>query len=168
MNHEDSSLRRAASIDIAAEVLSTGGGLRIRTRGLSMYPLIRHGDLIEVEPADASSVRIGDVVLSRDGHDRMIAHRVVKVHGKGHGGTLVTKGDWTFRPDDAIEPGQVLGRIVAIERAGKRITLNTRAQRLLQLLTARISPHSRWLYLPLSACARVVHRLRTKIRNSAA
>ena len=133
-----------------------------------MYPLIKHGDLIEIEPADASTVRIGDVVLSRNGHDRMIAHRVVKVHGRGYGRTLVTKGDWTFRPDATIEPGQVLGRIVAIERAGKRTTLNSRAQRLVQLLAAGMSLHSRWLYLPLKACARVVHRLRIKIRNTAA
>jgi signal peptidase I len=168
MNHEDSSSRRAASIDIAAEVLSTGGGLRIRTRGLSMYPLIRHGDLIEVEPADASAVRLGDVILSRDGHDRIVGHRVVKVRGKGHGRTLMTKGDWTFRPDAPVEAGQVLGRIVAIERGGKRTALNSGGQRLVQLLTARISPHSRWLYLPLSACARVVQKLRLKIRNSAA
>ena len=168
MNHEGSSLRRAASIDIAAEVLSTGGGVRIRTRGLSMYPLIRHGDLIEVEPADASAVRMGDVILSRDGHDRLVAHRVVKVHGKGHGGTLVTKGDWTFRPDALVEPGQVLGRIVAIERAGRRITLNSGGQRLVQLLAAGVSLHSGWLHLPLRACARVVHRLRIKLRNSTA
>ena len=167
MNHEDSSSRRAASIDIAAEILSTGGGLRLRARGMSMYPFIRHGDLIEVEPADASAVRMGDVILSRDGHDRMVAHRVVKVRDLGHGGTLVTKGDWTIRPDETIEPGQVLGRIVAIERSGRRLTLNTRPQRLLQLLTARVSPHSRWLYLPLKACARVVHILRLKSRNPA-
>jgi signal peptidase I len=165
MNRENSSPRVAASIDIAADVLSAGGGLRVRTRGLSMYPMIRHGDLIEVEPVDASAVRLGDVILRRDADDRIVAHRVVKVHGEGHERTLLTKGDWMHRPDAPVEPRQVLGRVVAIERSGKRTRLNSGRQRLMQRLAARMSVHSSWLYLPLRACASVVHRVRIKLQK---
>jgi signal peptidase I len=165
MNREDSSSRRAASIDIAADILSAGGGLRVRARGLSMYPLIRHEDVIEVEPVDASAVKLGDVILRRDDDDRIVAHRVVKVHDQGQGCTLVTKGDWTHGPDALVEPGQFLGRVVAIERSGKRTTLNSGGQRLVQRLAAGMSVHSRWLYLPLRVCVRIVRSVRVKLRN---
>ena len=158
MNHDMIGRRRADFFDFAAQILSRGNGLRVRARGWSMYPFIRHGDVIEVEPVEASAVRVGDVIFCRDEVDRFVTHRVVK-RGKAHSqGALVTKGDWTSRADPLVHPEQVLGRVVAIERGAKRIRLNTRMQRLTQVLWARISPYSRWLYLPVRTYMRAAYR----------
>ena len=166
MDYEVLDCRRAGVLDFAAQILAQGGEVRIRARGSSMYPCIRHGDAIEVEPVEVSAVTVGDVVLYRDENDRLVGHRVVKMGGEDLQGTLVTKGDWTPRADPPIYAGQVLGRVVAIERGGRRTELNTGRKRLIQVLWGRMSPHSHWLYLPVKKGVRAVRRVMNKVRRS--
>jgi hypothetical protein len=163
MSYEVLDCRRTDLLDIAAQILSKGCGVRIRARGWSMYPFIKHGDVIEVEPVEASLVRIGDIILCCDDEDRLVAHRVVKRSSRDPQATLVTKGDWTPRMDRLVYPEQVLGRAVAVERRGKRIRLNTGARWLIQVSWARMSPHSRWLYHPVRRCVHAVHRVMNKV-----
>lgn len=166
MNNESLGCRGTDFFGIVAQILSMGSGLRIKAHGWSMYPFIRHGDVIEVEPVEASAVRVGDVVLCRDEGGRFVAHRVVKMGSEGPPGTLVTKGDWTPRADPLVYPQQVLGRVVAIERGGKRTTLNTHWQRLIRVLWARISPYSRWLYFLMRQYVHTTYRVKNKVRSS--
>ena len=159
---------RADVLDFVAQILSTGRRVRVRARGWSMYPFIRQGDVIEVESVKASAVRIGDVVLCRDGVDRFVAHRVVKVGSEDARDTLVTKGYWTRRSDPPVHPEQVLGRVVAVERGRKRIGLDTNPQRRIQVLWTRIPAYSRWLYLIVTKCERVAQRVMDKVLGSVA
>ena len=63
-------------LDLTAELLSRGTTVRFRPRGRSMYPSIREGELITVEPVAASDVKLADIVLYRSERG-LIAHRVV-------------------------------------------------------------------------------------------
>ncbi len=148
--------------ELAAEMLRVGNKLHIRAQGWSMYPFIKHGDIIEVEPVEISATQVGDVVLCRYGAGRLVAHRVVGVNREDGGVALVVKGDWTPRADPLVYPEQVLGRVVAVERGDKRTKLSSGTQRLVGILWARISPHSRWLYFPLRKAVHATYQVRDR------
>jgi hypothetical protein len=50
-----------------------------------------------------------------------VAHRLIGFAEGGEGPVLVLKGDSTASPDLPVRPGQVLGRVFAVERHGRRL-----------------------------------------------
>lgn len=71
---------------LGREHLAAGRRLIARVRGHSMWPLIRDGQTVEIEPPPGD-LRVGDVVLvARRG---LVLHRLVAMTPTG----LVTKGD---------------------------------------------------------------------------
>ena len=65
-------------LDLTTEFLSRGTTVRFRPSGRSMYPSIREGELITVEPVVPNDVTLGDIVLYRSQRG-LIAHRVIQV-----------------------------------------------------------------------------------------
>lgn len=117
---------------LAAEVLRLSGEFRLRAMGASMLPAIWPGDILTVRAADAGGVKPGEIVLcSRD--DRFVIHRVVE----NRGGRLITRGDALPNNDPPVGAGDLLGRVVSIERASSRIAVRpglSLSGRLLSLL----------------------------------
>ncbi len=126
----------AALVEISAEILRSGRAVRFQARGDSMSPLVRDGDVLTVHPADAGSIRLGDVVLFTDGHGRPLVHRVIRKVASPEGIRFTVQGDRVVQPDGVIPAAQVYGRVTAIERAGMRIDMNLPGLRLLGLAVA--------------------------------
>lgn len=119
-------------LHLTTELLSQGTTVRFRPSGRSMYPSIREGELITVEPVVASDVTLGDIVLYRSERG-LIAHRVV--------GTSPTqssvlsphyflRGDTSLSCDQPVEAQQILGRVVGVERDGRSLALASRGAKL--------------------------------------
>lgn len=119
-------LRREQINAIAREQLEQKGILRVRVITSSMYPLVRAGETIVIEPA--KSFAPGDIVLFRQGEVWM-AHRLV---GRTAGGEWITKGD-RAPTCDRMEIDEWIGRVVGVENATRRVTLK-RAARLARLI----------------------------------
>jgi signal peptidase len=152
----DLTLRAAEFEALAAGILQGGSGLRFRARGASMRPFIRDGDVLELQPLDGAPVRRGDVVLFREGAGRVVAHRVIHLRREDGRVVLRTRGDALACPDGFVSREQVLGRVVALERGGRRIGLDRTTQRLLGVLWLGTSPLGGWLYRALAALRRRV------------
>jgi hypothetical protein len=131
--------RRSELCDFAAEMLRRGKVLRLRAQGWSMYPFIKHDDIVEVEPVDSSAIRLGDLVFCRYAGNRLVAHRVVGLNREGGQVILEIKGDSVGHRDRPIYPEQVLGRLIAIERRGRRLRMDGRLRRLTNRLWAWLS-----------------------------
>jgi uncharacterized repeat protein (TIGR01451 family) len=114
-------------------VLAEGSQARFRVRGMSMQPNLLDGDTVVVAPAKKTDLRRGDIVLSHS-RDGLRVHRFISVHANGG---IVTRGDAGQENDP--EPQNLAGRVIAIERNGKRITLSQPGQRLLS--TSRTLAH---------------------------
>jgi len=106
--------------ELASELLSRGAPLRIKARGGSMIPFILDGDVVLVGPVGNSEILVGDVICYEISLGRLFLHRVIKRDGE----RFVTKGD-ALDFSDLISPGQVLGKVVAIERRGRIRQLET-------------------------------------------
>ena len=146
-------------VKLAADILGKGDALRFRAYGGSMYPFIRNGDIIEVKPIEVSAVRPGDVVFYHSVGGRLCAHRVIRVGAQRGQVALMTKGDSAPSSDPLVHPEQILGQVFAIRRGDKRIRLDKSIYRLINVLWARLSPFSPWLYPVLRKAKRGVRKI---------
>ncbi len=109
--------------DLSTELLRQGHSVRFRASGGSMHPTIRPGEHITVTPVAPSDLGLADIVLYRAGKG-ILAHRVV---GRRRGGeglrAFIVRGDASDSCDAPVGPAQVLGKVVLVERAGRRIAL---------------------------------------------
>ena len=131
---------------LAVDILSAEHSLRFRARGRSMRPFIQNNDIIEVEGAVPGRLKRGDVVLCRLGNGRLVVHRIVRL---GEQAVLV-QGDARAMPDGWTPFTQVLGRVTALDRAGRRLRLDSawlsaagRVWAILALLRRRLM---KWLH----------------------
>ena len=100
--------------ELASELLGRGVPLRIKARGGSMIPFILDGDVVLVGPPGNSGILVGDVICYEKSPGTLFLHRVIKRDGE----RFVTKGD-ALAFTEVVFPGQVLGRVVSIERRGR-------------------------------------------------
>lgn len=133
-------------LELSRDIFRKGTSIRFQTKGFSMRPFIRDGDFITVNSIKNSSVRVGDVAFYSTAENRVIVHRIIKKYKKDSRITLLIKGDATFSLPDKVDSKNVLGKVVAIERNGRKRNLETRFYRIVNLLFARLSPFSRWIY----------------------
>jgi signal peptidase len=106
---------------ILADLLASGNTVRFTAPGGSMHPVIRHGDVLLVDPLDRPA-RAGDILLYL-ACGRPVAHRLIAIAPGKDGPALILKGDSAACPDLPVRSDQVLGRVVAVEREGRRIDL---------------------------------------------
>lgn len=146
---------------VAGGLLSRGHRVRFRAEGDSMHPAIRGGEAIVVEPVSPEHLKKGDIVLYLSGRG-ITAHRVVKILAGGAAYSLeerelrslegnpssaallkrsapqvkrsffVLRGDAPGSADEPVEQEQILGKVVAVERAGRSIDLDNQKAKMLQ------------------------------------
>ena len=136
-------------LDLTTELLSRGTTVRFRPSGRSMYPSIREGELITVEPVVASDVTLGDIVLYRSERG-LIAHRVVgssptqsSVLSPHH---FFLLGDASLSRDEPVVSEQILGRVVGVDRNGRSVALATRGAKLWYKARRLASGLKGWIY----------------------
>ena len=136
-------------LDLTTELLSQGTTVHFRPSGRSMYPSIREGELITVEPVAASDVKLGDIVLYRSQRG-LIAHRVV---GSSPTQSSVLsphyfflRGDASLSCDQPVAAHQILGRVIRVQRNGRSVALATRGAKLWHRARRLASGLKGWIY----------------------
>jgi signal peptidase I len=124
---------------VLADMLSSGHAVRFTAPGHSMHPVIRNGDVLLVAPL-MRPAQLGEILLYRDAAGRPVAHRLIGFAAEDGAPALVLKGDSAAAPDLPVRLSQVLGRVFAIERDGRRIDpygARSTARRVLHAVAAR-------------------------------
>ncbi len=145
------------------ELLRGGTSVRFRANGRSMYPSIRDGEVVVVEPVEPSDVKRGDIVLYRldrstptqssvlspQSSSGVIAHRVVQVNRSNgsHEEALLfrLRGDASSCCDEPVEAQQILGLVVFVERKGRSIHLASSRTKMLHRLRIFASRLKSWI-----------------------
>lgn len=123
---------------LAAEILASGRAIHFRARGVSMRPCIRDGDLLEIQAVQAKDIRSGDILLINPVQRQLLVHRVTRTHSHKGQPRFLLQGDAVLQPDGWLTPDQVLGRVISIDRNGRRLFLNTPSKHLSAILYSSI------------------------------
>lgn len=111
--------------ELTESLLRGGQALRLRAFGNSMYPTIRSGNLLWIEPCPEGP-RLGEVFLFRNDQGRVIAHRIVEAISQNGKSLYRAKGDFLISSRDILTPDRILGKVTAVERDGQKITLHAK------------------------------------------
>ncbi len=100
--------------------LDNGARVRFTATGGSMFPFLRHGEVVELEKVPATELRPGDIVLAQRDKERYVLHRILRVraHQAYLAGDLGAEDGW-------IPLSQVLARARAVCRNGRWRRLDT-------------------------------------------
>ncbi|MGA9773950.1 MAG: S24/S26 family peptidase [Blastocatellia bacterium] len=143
--------------------LRAGRSLCFTMSTSSMRPALAPGDKVLISAALPDQLRPGDIVVRKIA-DAHIAHRLIGSYTADNEIHLITKGDNALKADDAWQATQLVGKVVAIERAGhKKLTQAKRRAFVIaflsrcQLSASRIEPEifRRWAVRILRAWLRV-------------
>ena len=108
-------------------VLADRDGVTFRAKGTCMYPTVRAGDVLRVQSRPAVDIRVGDIAVFRR-LNYLFGHRVIDKGSANGRAYIVTRPDG--RRDGSESPifdEDLLGVVVAIERAGKQVPIQPRA-----------------------------------------
>jgi hypothetical protein len=116
-------------LDLAAQVLSSGGAIRLQALGTSMLPSIWPSDVLHIEKRPGEEIAPGDIVLvTRE--SRFFVHRLVEKRGA----QWITRGDSLPQNDPPVGEAEVLGKVSTIRRKGGTIFPNPRVALLVRTL----------------------------------
>jgi len=118
--------------ELAAQAAPQAGAVRFRAElwGTSMAPMIRHGDCVVVETAPLAELTPGEVVVYRNAGRLLVAHRLLEVVPGPDGPEALMQAQDPASVVDRVPAASVLGRVVAVERAGPFIRWARRLARL--------------------------------------
>ena len=111
--------------EMCGAVLAAGSRVRFHVRGMSMQPNLLDGDKVLVAPVLGAELRKGDIILSQS-EEGLRVHRVVTVEAPDG---IVTRGDAGQENDFRTQ--QVIGRVIEIEREGRKTWKARRGRRFL-------------------------------------
>jgi len=131
---EEHPLSGTGLLELMQAVLGKGVPFRFQSKGLSMQPFIREGDVVTVSPLRGAGLRVGDVVAyAALEAERVVVHRVIGRNGRD----LLIKGDGNAGADGLIAETQILGRVTRVERDGRKVHLGLGPERWLIARLAR-------------------------------
>lgn len=116
MNDQTAAYQRAAQAALAAA--NPIEPVRLTVISDSMWPVLRTGDVVSVQPIEPAVIRVGEIVVMRRGAE-LITHRLIDSDGEH----WVTRGDNTVFADAPMMRAACLGRVMAIESVGSPIDL---------------------------------------------
>lgn len=113
-------LAAEAYAELLCSLLAEGRPVLTTVHGGSMSPAIPDGSTVRIEPIDGP--RVGEVVVRRGEGGRLVCHRLASVAGD----RLQTWGDACLLPDPPTDAAALVGRVVAAEVQGVRLTVLVR------------------------------------------
>jgi len=91
--------------------LRAGSAVQLRAIGGSMWPSIRDGAVLLIEPRSGRPLRVGEIACA-ESESRLVMHRIVELHGD----VVITRGDTLDNNDPPVANSDVLGVVTVISQ----------------------------------------------------
>lgn len=118
-----------ACTQLLREWIAAGEQAWLPVIGDSMGPFLPGGSKVLVSRTAPHGIRCGNLVVYED-EGRMICHRVLRRRPQGLSHAFLTKGDGWRVTDPWVCAEQIIGKVVAINRNGSLVRLDTPLRRL--------------------------------------
>ncbi len=100
--------------EISFTLLAEGKSIKIRADGFSMYPAIKPGSLIYIEPSGSRFLPVPGEIIAWKRKSGFVVHRLIRIIIKENQTFYITRGDACVREDQPIASGDVAGRVVRV------------------------------------------------------
>ncbi len=105
--------------DIGLTLLSEGKTIRIKAHGYSMYPCIKPGSLLLIEPLMTKGLpRPGEIIAIKRERG-LIVHRLSKIIDENGLIWYIARGDSNAFADNPVDLNVIAGRVVRAESTGE-------------------------------------------------
>jgi signal peptidase I len=109
--------------DVGLTLLSEGKTIRIKAHGYSMYPCIKPGSLILIEPLNVRGLPHEGEIISIKRENGLIVHRLSKITNKNGSVSYIARGDSNAYADNPVKIDRIAGRIIRAETTGENTVL---------------------------------------------
>ena len=107
--------------DMSLRLLSEGKTIRIKAHGYSMYPCIKPGSLILIEPLKVKGMPVPGEIIAIKREAGMIVHRLIRIINKEGVTFYIARGDSNAYADKPVKIDKIAGRIVRAEATGENM-----------------------------------------------
>jgi signal peptidase I len=80
-----------------------------------MFPFLRKGDLLTVEPVTMETIKRGDIVVF-ESEEKWIAHRVIKIRNSKEDLEFLLRGDTCMAFDPVVKKANYVGTVRVFKR----------------------------------------------------
>ena len=109
--------------DISLTLLSEGKTVRIKAHGYSMYPCIKPGSLLLIEPIQMKGAPVMGEIIAVRRETGLVVHRLSKIIIKNGVRLYIARGDSNAYSDYPVTLDMIPGRIVRAETTGENPVL---------------------------------------------
>ena len=117
MKNEDHIIVR----DLGFLLLEKGTILKIKANGFSMYPSIKPGTIIFIEPVKEDGNIIPGQIIYLEKEMGFVVHRLIRRENKDDQVLYYTRGDSCKNEDKPVKSDQIAGKVIRMEDRKHRI-----------------------------------------------
>ena len=107
--------------DLGFSLLDEGKNLKIKADGYSMYPSIKPGTIIFIEPFTVNNDPEPGEIVAWKRESGFVVHRLVRSERQGNDVIYITRGDSCRYEDRPVTRDQIAGKVIRIEDRKNRI-----------------------------------------------
>jgi signal peptidase I len=101
--------------EIGFSLLAEGKTIRVKAEGLSMYPNIKPGSVIFIEPFKEGTEPSPGEIIAWKRDSGFVVHRLIKIYIHKHQKYFVTRGDSIMAEDEPVVFDDIAGKVVKVE-----------------------------------------------------
>jgi signal peptidase I len=101
--------------DISTSLLAEGKTIRIKAHGYSMYPAIKPGTILIIDPVQGGKDPVVGEIVAIKRETGLVVHRITKIEIIGGTRYYTARGDSNAWNDQPVRKEKILGRIVRVE-----------------------------------------------------
>jgi signal peptidase len=123
---------------VMSAAMKRTGKIELPSVGISMYPLIKEGNVSTFRTVRREELEIGDICLFVTKEGALIGHRLYAVKQDGAEERFIFKGDTCFVPDDPVPFSSIIGRWSGVRRNSRFLPADHWWSRLLAALARHV------------------------------
>jgi signal peptidase I len=105
--------------DMSVVLLAEGKSIRMKASGYSMYPSIKPGALLLIEPLSIKGRPVPGEIVAIKRENGLVVHRITKRVTKNGLTWYIARGDSNPRADHPVTIDSIAGRIIKAEPTGE-------------------------------------------------
>jgi signal peptidase I len=103
--------------DIGFSLLDEGKTIRVKAEGISMYPSIKSGSVIFIEPFRQGTEPVPGEIIAWKRDSGIVVHRLISIYRQKNQKYYVTRGDSSLVEDEPVLSEQIAGRVIRVENS---------------------------------------------------